>query len=382
VPSILQRKGVVELEEDEISESSSESYKLQLQVMKDKLKKKRKAEKLTATVIDSGNNKGVEDEEDEVEDIESEPESKSNDSDDSIADDEYTKVVQNKKAINDKVKRKGGSEKRTVTSPYKKARVTLNNVAGSKTKSTTESLMARFTKIATKNKGFGRKNAWYTLKFNTLKECSAARYYVVQMELSNDDDGEQINIWLKASFIQDVLKCLAQDDPCSVSLFNGFQEVIINGALAELREKPYGENVFRANKKDGITYKEYINYYLIPKEMGSHKETVEQFKNTMVELLQSDEFFVMMTVYQNERNNRGGQPGNILRDATSDIWTQLKAENNNRLNYIESLNAKFTDDEINIILSHLFEENSIEAKYQKFGWKDKTSNPWKKSKKN
>lgn len=248
--------------------------------------------------------------------------------------------------------------------------------------SSTKSLMERYSKLAAKKNNFGRKNNWYTLKFNVLKDCSAAKYYMVEMEFSNNDEEEQLNIWLKATFINDVLKCLAGDDPESLPLFNGFHDVILNSGYASLREKPYGDNIFRGNKKDGITYKEYVNYYLIPREMGCFKTTVEMFRNTMVNVLKSNHFFVMMTVYQNERVKRGGQPGNVLRDATSDVWTQLKAENNNKLSYIDALDAKFVDDDITDILFKLFGENSIEAKYQKFGWKNIESNPFKKSKKN
>jgi len=90
----------------------------------------------------------------------------------------------------------------------------------------------------------------------------------------------------------------------------------------------------------------------------------------------------MMTVYQNEEYDQGGKIGKVLRDPKSDVWTQIRTENNVRLNYIDSLNAKFIDDDINDILYKLFGENSIEARHQKFGWKDRDSNPWQKSKKN
>ena len=47
-----------------------------------------------------------------------------------------------------------------------------------------------------------------------------------------------------------------------------------------------------------------------------------------------------------------------------------------------TLNAKFMDDDITVILHKLFKEDSIMAKYQKFGWDNKESNPFTKSKKN
>ncbi len=120
-----------------------------------------------------------------------------------------------------------------------------------------------------------------------------------------------MNIWLKATFIHDVLKYIAGDTPFSIPLFNGFHDVMLNGALNKLCEKPYGENVFRGNKKDGYTYKDYTNYYLIPKELGSYKCTIEKFTNTMVDVLKSENFFTMMTVYQNERNNHTKNKKNL-----------------------------------------------------------------------
>jgi hypothetical protein len=124
-----------------------------------------------------------------------------------------------------------------------------------------------------------------------------------------------------------------------------------------------------------------MNYFLIPKEMGSHSEVLEQFMETMVNIMKSEEFFYMMTIYQNGRNRNGGAQGNVLRDANSEVWKQLKTENNYALHYMRSLNARFCDDDINFILTALFDENSIEARYQKFGWDDIKMNPWKKGKK-
>lgn len=245
-----------------------------------------------------------------------------------------------------------------------------------------ELLIQKYTKLASKKNSFGKGSSWHTLKFNVLKDCTAAQYYVVEMEFSNDEEGEQLNIWLKASHIHDVLKCLADDDPDTLPLFNGFEDVIRNAHLGELRVKPYGENVCRANKKNGYTYKDFVNYYLIPKEKGAFKATVEKFKNTMVKLLNSDHFFSLMTVYQNERTNNGGQPGKVLRDGDSDVWQQLKKENNSELKYMDALNAKFMDDIIIVILHKLFGEDSIMAKYQKFGWDNRESGPFAKSKKN
>jgi len=184
-------------------------------------------------------------------------------------------------------------------------------------------LMKKYSDIVSKKNNFGgTQGSWYTLKFYTMKEISAAKYYLVEMEFSNDDKDpmKQLNIWLKATFIHDVLKCLSTDDKDAKPLFNGFENVIAN------------------------------------------------FKDTMIKLLGSDEFFSMMVVYQNRRNNQGGKLGEMLKNMNSSIWTQLKAPNNNKIEYINALDAKFMDHDINIILTRIFGNKHTEAKYQKYGW--------------
>jgi hypothetical protein len=114
---------------------------------------------------------------------------------------------------------------------------------------------------------------------------------------------------------------------------------------------------------------------LIPKEMGSFKETIDCFVQTMVSVLQSSNFFSFMTVYQNKRNDEGGIMGKNLRDKNNDIWSHLKADENFSLDYLEALNGKFMDDEIDHILSCMFPSGHEEAKYQKVGWKSTKSSP-------
>jgi hypothetical protein len=146
------------------------------------------------------------------------------------------------------------------------------------------------------------------------------------MEFSNDDTDpmKQLNIWLKATFIHDVLKCLTTENMENESMFNGFDKVIANGEIAEVRLHSNGPNVCRANTNNGYVYKQYVNYYLIPKEMGSFKDVIEKFKNTMISILNGDEFFALMVVYQKGRNNHGGKLGDVLNNPKSVVWTQLK----------------------------------------------------------
>ena len=135
-------------------------------------------------------------------------------------------------------------------------------------------LMEKYSEMVLKKNNFGgTQSSWYTLKFYTMKETLAAKYYIVEMEFSNNDQDpmKQLNIWLKATYIHDVLKYLATNDKDAKALFNGFEKVITAGELAEIRIEANGANICRSNTSNGYVYKQYVNYYLIQKEMGSFK---------------------------------------------------------------------------------------------------------------
>ncbi len=57
-----------------------------------------------------------------------------------------------------------------------------------------QELLNRYGKLAASKNNFGKKSNWYTLKFYALKECGDALYNFVEMELSNDEDPEKLNI--------------------------------------------------------------------------------------------------------------------------------------------------------------------------------------------
>lgn len=98
-------------------------------------------------------------------------------------------------------------------------------------------LTKKYSEMVSKKNNFGgTQGSRYTLKFYTMKETSAGKYYLVEMEFSNDDQDsfKQLNIWLKETYTHDVLKCLATSDTDAKHLFNGFEKVIAAGELAEV----------------------------------------------------------------------------------------------------------------------------------------------------
>jgi hypothetical protein len=49
-------------------------------------------------------------------------------------------------------------------------------------------LMKKYSEIVSNKNNFGgTQGSWYTLKFYTMKETSATKYYLMEMELSNDN---------------------------------------------------------------------------------------------------------------------------------------------------------------------------------------------------
>jgi hypothetical protein len=76
----------------------------------------------------------------------------------------------------------------------------------------------------------------------------------------------------------------------NVVVVYGFEKVIAAGELAEIRIEANGTNICRSNTSNGYVYKQYVNYNLIPKEMGLFKHVIQQFKDTVINLLNSEDF--------------------------------------------------------------------------------------------
>jgi hypothetical protein len=133
-----------------------------------------------------------------------------------------------------------------------------------------------------------------------------------------------------------------------------------------------GDNKCRSSFKDGREYKDYINYFLFPTSFGSLKVVLKDFKTFLQTAFSSKYFFVLMTLYTKELNNAGGKIGIKLREKDSEPWKILREEENYVVDLMQSLDAKFMNENINSILESMFPNNSYKEKYQKIGWVNKS----------
>ncbi len=116
-----------------------------------------------------------------------------------------------------------------------------------------------------------RISSGYMIKLNSVKVPSETEYYIVEMDISNQIG--QLNIYLKASYLLDVLKdfCtnMTKAYPTLVEKYQieKYQPIIQSGRVVELRDVAHGDE-----------YKDCINYFLFPNSFGSLKVLLEDFK--------------------------------------------------------------------------------------------------------
>ena len=90
----------------------------------------------------------------------------------------------------------------------------------------------------------------YTIKLNSVKVPSETEYYIVQMEISNRIG--QLNIYLKATYLMDVLKdfCtnMRKAYPSLIEKFEieKYQWVINSSRVVELQDVGHGDNKCRS----------------------------------------------------------------------------------------------------------------------------------------
>jgi hypothetical protein len=74
--------------------------------------------------------------------------------------------------------------------------------------------------------------------------------------------------------------------------------------------------------------------------------------------------------------NQGGDIGKHIRMKDSDAWKILKKRENYQIVWLDALDAKLMDEDINRVLEKMFPNESHKDAYQKIGWKNKLSTPW------
>jgi hypothetical protein len=158
-------------------------------------------------------------------------------------------------------------------------------------------------------------------------------------------------------------------------------DILQSGQFVELRNAPYGENNYRATKKDDREYKDVVMLFFIPSNHGDQQEVLQWFKKFLHQVFSSSHFFVLMESFTQTLPYEGGQIGKHLHNKDSDSWQILKDVLNYSLSKIESLDTELLDKDIYKTLNKMFPNNSYLEGFQKFGWRDKLSTPFEKSKK-
>lgn len=208
---------------------------------------------------------------------------------------------------------------------------------------------------------------YYSLRFRALKTGKDSEVHFVTMEFSNHVG--QLNIYMKADLILDTLKDICKHANYKFKNTDLFAGVIENGRVAEMRDLPRGPNKYRFTTYNGREYKVMLNYFLIPKKIGSLERAAEAFKRLIVSMVSSDDFYGIMLTHVSKRPNSGGGIGTMLRkEPLPPCWVQLQDKNNHKLEYITTLDFRLMDDEIYSVLDSMFPGRGNLNKYKTFGW--------------
>lgn len=223
-------------------------------------------------------------------------------------------------------------------------------------------------------------NGGYQVKIHYVRVPSTAQYYPIVVEVTNNSG--QLNIFIKGRTFIEVLKGFAYEvmkhckDLAQEVNLPFFADVIQNSQFIDVRKIPHGSNEYRANNVNNKTYKDQIMFFMFPREKGVQSEVIEQFKTFLHKVFSSTHFFILMESYTKLIPNQGGDIGKHLRVKDSDAWKILRRFDNYNTMWIDSLDAKLMDEDINKALESMFPNESHKDAYQKIGWKHKISSPW------
>lgn len=186
----------------------------------------------------------------------------------------------------------------------------------------------------------------HSLKFYTVQTTTESDFFLVVMEFSNHNS--DLNIYFKAQFLLDTLRIVVEND--EEEQFAEFAEVISKGRIANVRECEHGKNVGKQKLFNGKSYPENINYFLIPKHYGKAKEVINRFIQEIKKIILSRYFFIAMESYA---EGNYGKIGLALTNEDHSCWSQIRNPSVEII-YLETLDEKFLDQDIDIILTKMF----------------------------
>jgi hypothetical protein len=141
-------------------------------------------------------------------------------------------------------------------------------------------------------------NGGYDIKFHYINVPSSSLVYPIVLDISNNS-GQQ-HIYIKARMLVELLKGFAYQIQKNFSNIASqinlpyFMDILQSGQFVELRDTPYGENKYRATKKDDREYKDFVMLFLIQGSRGDQQEVLQQFKKFLHQVFSSSHFFILM----------------------------------------------------------------------------------------
>jgi hypothetical protein len=165
-------------------------------------------------------------------------------------------------------------------------------------------------------------------KFHYINVSSSSLVYLIVLDISNNS-GQQ-HIYIKARTFVEVLKGFAYQIQKNFSNIASqinlpyFMDILQGGQFVKIRDTPYGENKYRATKKDDREYKDFVMLFLIPSSRGDQQEVLQRFKNFLHQVFSSSHFFILMESFTQTLPYEGGQIRRHLRNKDSDSWKILK----------------------------------------------------------
>lgn len=223
-------------------------------------------------------------------------------------------------------------------------------------------------------------NGGYQVKINGIRVPSKSNYYPVVVDVTNSSG--QMNIYIKARTFIEVLKGFVHEakrqfhDIAHEVNLPFFFDVIQNSEYVDVRKVPYGANEYKAGYVNNREYKDHHMLFMFPKEKGDLKDIIEKFNSFLFKVFSSSLFFLLMESYTKLIPNQGGDIGKHIRMKDSDAWKILKKRENYQIVWLDALDAKLMDEDINRVLEKMFPNESHKDAYQKIGWKNKLSTPW------
>jgi hypothetical protein len=178
-------------------------------------------------------------------------------------------------------------------------------------------------------------------------EAPDCDYFVVVAGLLNNNN-KQPSVFLRASFLQEGLRALADLDQESPAV-ERFRDALASCVKITLRRIEHGDNESQYHEYKQNTYFHELVLLVV------QNDTVKNFEQGMKQMLRSDMFFEAVA----EVTTHMGQPGvsiQAMQDDKSPVWRYLKNLSNMTTVRMQHLDQVLLDDDIVWVLKEMYKE--------------------------